>query len=205
MDSNIERWHSKRGICEYLGVRHDTVLAWIKSGIAADKQFNLGVGCLSFIESYKYLEKICGEIFNDDRRLSAYIDEMLKTPNGAFHVRGWNDDLKQLKHYRWIRNQIAHEPSCSEQNMCEPKDALWLDDFYLRIMNQTDPLALYYNATKPRTAPQPSQAYKMPGNYTYDQDNVNYKKTAKRCIGCIIFLMSALLVAMAIIAFLRII
>lgn len=160
---------------------------------------------MGFIESYKHLEKICGEILNDDRRLSAYIDEMLETPNGAFYVRGWNNDLKQLKHYRWIRNQIAHEPGCSEQNMCEPKDTLWLDDFYSRIMNQTDPLALYYHATKTRTVPQPSQAYKMPENCTYDQGNVYDKKSAKRYIGCIIFLISALLVVMAVIAFLRII
>lgn len=55
---------------------------------------------MGFIESYKHLEKICGEIMNDERRLSAYIDEMLKKPNGAFYVSGWNEDLKQLKHYR---------------------------------------------------------------------------------------------------------
>ena len=58
---------------------------------------------MGFIESYKHLEKICGEIMNDERRLSAYIDEMLKKPNGAFYVIGWNEDLKQLKHYRWVR------------------------------------------------------------------------------------------------------
>ncbi len=35
---------------------------------------------MGFIESYKHLEKICGEVLNDDRRISAYIDEMLNTP-----------------------------------------------------------------------------------------------------------------------------
>ena len=63
---------------------------------------------MSFIESYKHLDKICGEVLNDDRRISAYIDEMKNTPRGSYLVRGWDDDLKQLKHYRWIRNQIAH-------------------------------------------------------------------------------------------------
>ena len=63
MDSNIERWYSMKEICEYLGVSRDTVLAWInkrsmpatkigrlwkfkisevdawmKSGVAAEKQ-----------------------------------------------------------------------------------------------------------------------------------------------------------------------
>lgn len=107
---------------------------------------------MGFIESYKHLEKLCGEVLNDDRRISAYIDEMINTPRGSYLVRGWDDDLKQLKHYRWVRNQIAHEPDCTEQNMCEPCDTVWLDDFYSRIMNQTDPLALYSKATKPRQA-----------------------------------------------------
>lgn len=37
---------------------------------------------MGFIESYKHLEKICGEVLNDDRCISAYIDEMLNTPVG---------------------------------------------------------------------------------------------------------------------------
>ena len=38
---------------------------------------------MSFTESYKQLEKLCGEIMNDDRRVSAYIDEMINTPRGS--------------------------------------------------------------------------------------------------------------------------
>ena len=59
-------------------------------------------------------------------------------------VNGWDKDLQKLKHYRWIRNQIAHESGCSEKNMCKYEDVLWLDQFYERIMNQKDPLALYH-------------------------------------------------------------
>ncbi len=116
---------------------------------------------MSFIESYKHLEKICGEILNDDRRVSAYIDEMINTPRGAFYVLSWNEDLKKLKHYRWVRNRIAHEPGCNEENMCDPSDVLWLDDFYSRIMNQTDPLALYRKATEaPTYADRPSNTHR---------------------------------------------
>ena len=114
---------------------------------------------MGFIDSYKHLEKLCGEVLNDDRRISAYIDEMLSTPRGSYYVRTWDEDLKNLKHYRWVRNQISHDPCCTEQNMCEPEDELWLDEFYSRIMNQTDPLALYHRATRPKpvikTSPKP--------------------------------------------------
>lgn len=107
---------------------------------------------MGFMDSYKHLEKLCGEIMNDNRCVSAYIDEMLNTPRGRYYVRTWNEDLKMLKHYRWVRNQISHEPGCTEENMCEFKDELWIEDFYSRIMNQTDPLALYGKAIRQSTA-----------------------------------------------------
>lgn len=34
---------------------------------------------MSFMNSYKHLEKLCGEIMRDERRVSAYIDEMTCT------------------------------------------------------------------------------------------------------------------------------
>lgn len=139
---------------------------------------------MSFIVSYKHLEKLCGDVLNDSRRVSAYIDEMQGTPNGALYVHSWEADLKTLKHYRWIRNQIAHEPDCNEENMCDPADTLWLDDFFARILNQTDPLALYRKATK-----QP----KSPTN-AHNQRHTHHsrsKVTTRRCI-----LLSAMLLTL---------
>ena len=51
---------------------------------------------MSFMNSYKHLEKLCGEIMRDERRVSAYIDEMTCTPFGPSLVAGWNNDLKKL-------------------------------------------------------------------------------------------------------------
>ena len=101
---------------------------------------------MGFIDSYKELEKLCSEMYNNNHGLSTYIDEMIKKSNGSHYVSGWNEDLKQLKHYRWIRNRIVHEPGCTEENMCDPDDAQWLDNFYSRIMSVSDPLALYRKA-----------------------------------------------------------
>lgn len=149
---------------------------------------------MSFISSYKHLEKLCGDVLNDSRRISAYIDEMQSTPNGAFYVHSWDEDLKALKYYRWVRNQIAHEPDCDEQNMCDLSDALWLDDFYSRIMNQTDPLALYRKATAPRTTPKDNH------NTTVDaQSDVYSNNTSQKSI--ILFVLMFAVIIIILIAF----
>ena len=103
---------------------------------------------MGFLESYKRLERLCRDVMDDDRQVSAYIDEMVRLSDGSRWVSGWDRDLKQLKHYRWVRNQIVHDPDCSEENMCGPEDVRWIEDFYARIMNQTDPLALYRRTTQ---------------------------------------------------------
>ena len=103
---------------------------------------------MSFIDSYKRLEKLCSEMYGDPHGLSTYIDEMLGKPNGSYYVSGWNEDLKQLKHYRWVRNQIVHEPGCTEENMCEPSDAQWLDHFILVSCQPMIRLHYIINSTK---------------------------------------------------------
>ena len=105
---------------------------------------------MGFLESYKRLERLCRDVMDDDRRLSAYIDEMVRLTDGSRRVSGWDRDLTQLKHYRGVRNQIVHEPDCSEETMCSPEDVRGIEDFHARIMNQTDPLALYRRVTQER-------------------------------------------------------
>lgn len=143
---------------------------------------------MSFIESYKHLDKICGEMFETQYGVSAYIDEMINTPRGSYLVRGWGNDLKQLKHYRWIRNQIAHEPDCTEQNMCESGDTEWLDNFYSRIMNQTDPLAMYFQATKPHPVAKSAQNHEPAQlQYTYSKQPNWPKHKSKKVVRWIVF------------------
>ena len=132
---------------------------------------------MSFIESYKRLDKLCGDILRDDRRLSAYIDEMKSTPRGRFYVLSWDSDLQQLKHYRWMRNQIAHEPQCTEATMCTAADALWLDNFYDRIMRQTDPLALYRKATQPHPTTKEAPSSTTPHTTPTERRNTMSKNT----------------------------
>ena len=146
---------------------------------------------MGFIDAYKRLEKLCGEILNDDRRISAYIDEMVNAPRGSYLVSGWDDDLKKLKHYRWVRNQIVHNPDCNEENMCCYDDAQWLNNFHARIMNQTDPLALYRKALQPRYAP---VVKKTDSCHNQDRDCNNHQAT-ENTLSC----GTALLITLAIV------
>lgn len=96
---------------------------------------------MGFMSSYKRLDILCRDM--NGIGISGYISDMEKDQNHGF-VQGWEEDYKNLKHYRWVRNQIAHEADAEEENMCGPEDIEWIEDFYRRIMLQTDPLAAAY-------------------------------------------------------------
>ncbi len=149
---------------------------------------------MGFLDSYKRLEKLCGDLLADDRRVSAYIDEMVALPSGARLVRGWDLDLKQLKHLRWVRNKIVHEPNCTEENLCAPGDVQWLNHFYDRILNQTDPLALYYKAVQAHTAARPKQ----PPRATSRPVHPSRRTAKRRPLGAALLVVGALLLGIAV-------
>ena len=151
---------------------------------------------MSFIDSYKRLEKLCNEIYGDIHGVKAYIEEMNNTPLGARYVLGWDEDLKRLKHYKWVRNQIAHDPGCTEENMCEYGDAQWLDNFRSRIMSANDPLTLYRKARNPQPTQRPRQTYTPePRTYTYPQRT----STPQRSAGCLTYIIGVLVVVAAVV------
>lgn len=45
---------------------------------------------MSFIDSYKRLEKLCSEIYSENNGLSVYINEMNNNSNGSYYVLGWD-------------------------------------------------------------------------------------------------------------------
>ena len=55
-------------------------------------------------------------------------------------IAGWNDDLKNLKRLRHIRNNLVHDPEYEPDYDAE--DIEYLKSFYQRIMDQKDPLSL---------------------------------------------------------------
>lgn len=119
---------------------------------------------MGFMSSYKRLDNLCKDM--NGIGVTGYIEDMDRNPNGAYHVHGWKDDYYQLKHYRYIRNQIAHENYASEDTMCSDEDEVWIENFYQRIMVQSDPLALYRKAITPRPVSKPTLP-KTPQNSQY--------------------------------------
>lgn len=105
---------------------------------------------MGFMDSYKHLERLCGDMLGDERRISAYIDKMYENDKGWDLVPGWERDLKKLKYYRRIRNKLVHEPDAYEEELCDEEDIEWLDDFYYRIIDRKDPLSRYYEIVRSR-------------------------------------------------------
>lgn len=101
---------------------------------------------MSFIESYKRLDNLCKDLFMSETGVTTYIYNMEYIMYPRFQIINWDSDYKKLKQYRYIRNQIVHENSANEANLCNENDLQWIEQFYQRIIHRTDPLALYQEA-----------------------------------------------------------
>lgn len=98
---------------------------------------------MSFMQSYKRLDNLCKDLFRSSQGVTSYIEAMEKCRRGAKVISRWQTDYLQLKHYRYIRNRIAHDNNADESLLCKKEDARWIDGFYNRIINGQDPLTLY--------------------------------------------------------------
>ena len=55
----------------------------------------------------------------------------------------WDDVLRKLKNYRYMRNMYVHDVDTSQYDICTKEDIVWLDKFYNSIMETTYPIAYY--------------------------------------------------------------
>ena len=95
-----------------------------------------------FIDAFKHLEKLCNDIYGGQHGVTQYIEEMERTsPYLARKVFGWKEDYDSLKHVRHIRNAMVHDDS-DYDTAYTFEDVQFLKNFYNRVMNQQDPLAL---------------------------------------------------------------
>lgn len=102
-----------------------------------------------FFEEFKHLDKLCGEIYNTKNGVSSYIEDMkAKEIYNCSYIPNWESDLTHLIQYRHIRNQMAHTEGAFDTENCKQKDIDWVRNFYGRVMNQSDPLALLHNKSQ---------------------------------------------------------
>lgn len=150
---------------------------------------------MGFMNSFKRLEKTCNEMYNDIHSVKLYISEMESHPDGARYVYNWANDLRRLKHYNWVRNQISHEPDRTEENMCDSNDAKWVDNFHARILSQDDPLYLYRKAkaNKKPNANNSKVINKSPQN-TYSKSKNNDNNTLSQKVTALILIILILIV-----------
>ena len=95
-----------------------------------------------FLDAFKHLEKICNEIYGAQSGVTQYINEMERTPlYMAQKVFGWDQDFQGLKRVRHIRNNMVHANSDGDIDYTF-EDVQFMKNFYNRIMNREDPLAL---------------------------------------------------------------
>lgn len=94
---------------------------------------------IELLEEYKYVDAICRDMLGAEKGVTAYIEQLDETPMTVrYWITEWNDEYRQLKHIRWLRNQIAHSTGSVE---CSQADVDWLKGFHNRLLTQQDLLA----------------------------------------------------------------
>lgn len=105
---------------------------------------------IEFFNEYKRLDKLCSEIYGENSGgVTSYINDMEHTSTlGVSNIPEWDATYNKLKSLRHTRNQMAHGEGSFEDYECDYDDIKWLRDFYEKIMNVSDPLAIYRRNTK---------------------------------------------------------
>ena len=123
---------------------------------------------IHFHELYKRLDNLCKDCFNSQEGVSEYIKQMEKYMlEGKRYITNWEKEYKDLKHIRWIRNQLAHEIGTLNSDIVENSDISFVANFYNKIIKSTDPLSVLGK-------------YKKSQNQTTKQRAINYTPTPKR-------------------------
>ena len=111
---------------------------------------------MEYFNEYKSVEKICNEMYGENG-VSAYINDMQNcTSREKSFIVNWDKKLKDLKHLRWLRNQIAHDNGVYEVT---EQDLLDIKLFHDELLTQQDPLALLYKEIESTKKKQ--QEYKL--------------------------------------------
>ena len=93
-----------------------------------------------FRQEYIRLDLLCADCFSVEcGGISLYIKEMEEMESN-FYDTEWKDTFYQLKHCRYIRNQLSHTLNPEPPTK---KDLLFIMNLYEKILTGNDPLSLH--------------------------------------------------------------
>ena len=144
------------------------------------------------LEEYKRLDLLLKDMFGTETGVSEYISRMEAKKDAFRKVASLNNDLRQLKHVRHIRNKIMHD---QDDSLCTEEDVDFACDFYDRLLDRRDPLAEFKEKKNDRG--------KHENRYDTDEWGGSYKDNSSSKITIILLvLLMILLIILAIELFL---
>ena len=159
---------------------------------------------IDFMDLYKRTDRFIKDAYSSSEGVSEYIRSMESCFNrGNGSVQGWKGDYDNLKHMRWIRNQLAHEVSY-DSDICSFDDYEWLDNFYKRLFSATDPLGELRKLEMTPSAKQDKNTtdyqQKQSFEIRYSQvNNTNRRPVVNQTSGCLDTFMMMLILSVSIV------
>ena len=101
---------------------------------------------MEFFDEYKKLDVTLKNKYSTKTGVTSYIENMERFSDGEKFVPSWREDYKALKHYRWLRNKLAHE--AGEDVDLNKSDLAGLKKFFANVSKNKDPYALYLASKK---------------------------------------------------------
>ena len=152
-----------------------------------------------FLDEYKRLDNICRDIYGEtyDKKLGVtlYLEDMEgKTHRGGSKIPRWTSDYNRLKRFRDIRNELVHSRNSITVDICTQEDIDFVRSFRQRILDRTDPIA---QLRKLQSATEKPKVNRTP---TKTEPLIVATRQAPR--GCMAAVVSCIIVAACVIAFL---
>ena len=95
-----------------------------------------------FFEEYKRADKLCCEIYNSDKGITSYIDDMQNESSSyKKDVPEWYTCLETLQKLRYKRNILAHEADTFDIDMIDESELEFIKEFRKSLLERSDPIA----------------------------------------------------------------
>ena len=101
---------------------------------------------MEFFDEYKRLDAALKNKYSTKTGVTSYIENMNRIHDAERFVTNWREDYKALKHYRWLRNKLAHEANNDVD--LNKGDLAGLKKFYANVSKNKDPYAVYMASKK---------------------------------------------------------